>query len=397
MDPAQDNDRRETKHRWRENLVGYTAALMAASSTVRRNDARAAIAAAVRAFAEADPRGRIEREEIGPRATLWVDDRTDDPQAFARSVARGLSSQPRQLDCRYLYDEIGSELFSRITEQPEYYPTRAETEILADHADRLASELGAVPICELGSGTSEKTRLLLDAWSREASEGFHYLPVDIDPAVLRTAVPALAARHGQLHVSGLATSYENALERLRELTPKLVLFLGSTIGNFEPSEMDEFLRQLEAALQPGDAFLLGIDLVKDAAVLEAAYNDAAGVTERFTVNLFDRMNRELGAGIPEKAVEHVAFWNERCDRIEIYGRFRQDVRIDLPALERRFEVESGEMVRVEVSRKFRVEQMGELLSRYRLRLDRVLTDAGRRFALLLLRRTRRAGEAGLAA
>jgi len=326
-----------------------------------------------------------------------VDEQTDDPQAFAQSVARGLSSRPRQLDCRYLYDEIGSELFARITEQPEYYPTRAETEILADHADRLASELGAVPICELGSGTSEKTRLLLDAWSRQASDTFHYVPVDIDPAVLRAAASALCERHERLHVSGLATSYESALERLREVTPKLVLFLGSTIGNFEPSDMDTFLHQLEAALQPGDAVLLGIDLVKDVAVLEAAYNDAAGVTERFTINLFERMNRELGAGIPEKAVEHVAFWNERSDRIEIYGRFREDVQIDLPGLERRFEIESGEMVRVEVSRKFRVEQMGEALARHRLRLDQVLTDADGRFAVLLLRRTRQPEEAAFAA
>jgi len=370
---------------------------MAAPSTARRNDARTLIAAAIRARAEADPHQRIAREDIGPRATVWVDELTDDAQAFALSVARGLSSQPRQLDCRYLYDEIGSELFSRITEQPEYYPTRAEAEILADHADRLATELGAVPICELGSGTSQKTRLLLDAWSRNASGAFHYVPVDIDPAVVRGAALALAERHGQLHVSGLATSYENALARLRELTPKLLLFLGSTIGNFEPAEMDQFLRRVEAALQPGDAFLLGIDLVKDSAVLEAAYNDAAGVTERFTLNLFDRMNRELDAGIPEKAVEHVAFWNDENDRIEIYGRFRENVRIDLPGLQQRFEVESGELVRVEVSRKFRVEQMGEALSRYRLRLDRVLTDPGRRFALLLLRRTHRAEEAVFAA
>jgi L-histidine N-alpha-methyltransferase len=365
---------------------------MGVPSVARVHDARTAIAEAIRAHAEAKPNQRTEREDIAPRATVWVDELTDDPQAFALSVARGLSTRPRQLDCRYLYDEIGSELFARITEQPEYYPTRAEARILSDHADDLARELGAVPICELGSGTSEKTRVLLDAWARVASGEFHYVPVDIDPVVLRGAATALVERHPSLRVSGLATSYENALIRVRELSPKVVLFLGSTIGNFEPAEMDKFLHQVEAALRPGDAFLLGIDLVKEIEVLEAAYNDAAGVTEQFTLNLFDRMNRELDAGIPEKAVEHVAFWNERRDQIEIYGRFRRDVQIELPGLEQRFELSRGEMVRVEVSRKFRVEEMRESLGRYGLRLDRVLTDPEGRFAVLLLRRTREAGE-----
>jgi len=340
---------------------------------------------------------RTEREEIAPRATVWIDDLTDDPQAFALSVARGLSTQPRQLDCRYLYDEVGSALFSEITRQPEYYPTRTEAEILARHAEDLARILGAVPICELGSGTSDKTRLLLDAWSRQADGEFHYVPVDIDPGVLRSAARSLVRAHPGLHVSALATSYENALTRLHDVSPKLVLFLGSTIGNFEPPEMDKFLRHVEDALQPGDAFLLGVDLVKDARVLEAAYNDAAGVTQRFTLNLFERMNRELGAAIPDESVEHVAFWNDQRDQIEIYGRFRRDVQIELPGLEQRFAVARGEMVRVEVSRKFRVERLEGELARYGLRLDRVLTDDQRRFALLLLRRTPRERDAFAAA
>jgi len=157
--------------------------------------------------------------------------------------------------------------------------------------------------------------------------------------------------------------------------------------------MAAFLGRVEDALQPGDAFLLGVDLVKDVDVLEAAYNDAAGVTERFTLNLFDRMNRELDAGIPEKAVEHVAFWNDQRDQIEIYGRLRQDVSIGLPALDRRFELASGEMVRVEVSRKFRIGPLADQLARHRLALDVALTDAEERFALLLLRRSAEDGQA----
>lgn len=342
--------------------------------------------AAIRARIESDPI-QSEFEQIVPRATLWVDELTDDPNAFARSVAQGLTADPPQLDCRYLYDDVGSELFAEITQQPEYYPTRTEAAILASHAGELARTLGAVPICELGSGTADKTRILLSAWASEAEGDFHYIPVDIDPSVLRGAASELTEQHPALHVSAMATSYEHALERLADVTPKVVVFLGSTIGNFEPREMDRFLRRIQAALRPGDAFLLGVDLVKDAATLEAAYNDAAGVTERFTLNLFERMNRELDAGIPAKAVEHVAFWNADEDQIEIYGRFKQDVQIDLPGFERTFEVESGEMVRVEVSRKFRVDRFAKDLAPYGLRQERVLTDPNELFALLLLRRT----------
>jgi L-histidine N-alpha-methyltransferase len=308
-------------------------------------------------------------------------------------VARGLSTRPRRLDCRYLYDEIGSELFAEITRQPEYYLTRAEAEILERHAGELARSLGAIPICELGSGTADKTRLLLSAWEREARGEFHYVPVDIHPGVVRAAAATLCEAHPALRVSALATSYENALERLRDVSPKLVLFLGSSIGNFEPPEMDKFLRQIEEALQPGDGFLLGVDLVKDAAALDAAYNDAAGVTARFTLNLFERMNRELGARIPPGAVEHVAFWNADLDQIEIYGRFLRDVRVELSRVEQRFHVARGELVRVEVSRKFRIERVARDLGRHRMRLERALTDGQGRFALLLLRRTHRAEEA----
>jgi len=302
-------------------------------------------------------------------------------------VARGLSTHPRSLDCRYLYDEVGSELFAAITEQPEYYPTRAEAEILARNARGLVERVGPVPVVELGSGTSEKTRLLLDAWDEAAGGDFHYVPVDIDPCILRSAIAQLVARHPRLHVSGLATSYEHALDRVRGISPKLVLFLGSSLGNFLPLAMERFLRQLEAALQPGDHVLLGVDLVKGRQTLEAAYNDAAGVTARFTRNLFTRMNRELGASIPEDAVEHLAFWNDELEQIEIYGRFREALRIDLPALDCAFEFEAGERVLVEVSRKFRVDRLARDLGRYRLALEHGYKDEHGRFALLLLRRT----------
>ena len=326
----------------------------------------------IRARVESEPGRRTEREELGPRATLWLDPLTDDTQGFALSVARGLSTRPRRLDCRYLYDEIGSELFAEITRQPEYYLTRAEAEILACHADELARGLGAIPICELGSGTADKTRLLLAAWAREARGEFHYVPVDIDPGVLRAAAAALCEAHPALRVSALATSYENALERLRDVTPKLVLFLGSSIGNFEPPELDKFLHQVESALQPGDAFLLGVDLVKEAAALEAAYNDAAGVTAAFNLNLLARINRELAGTFDLAAFRHEAVYNPREGRIEMHLLATRAQEVAVRG--RRFRFREGESIHTENSYKYSIDQFRDFARSAGWEPQRVWTD-----------------------
>ena len=305
---------------------------------------------------------------------------------FAISVAQGLAHHPRRLSCRYLYDAAGSALFERITEQPEYYLTSAEASLLARHAGRIRALTGASALVELGAGTSAKTRHLLDAWTACDTRAT-YVAVDICEPVVVASGEALRRDYPRLDVHGVAGSYEQALPWLRSLSPVVLTFLGSTIGNFDDAELDEFLARVAASLSPGDHLLLGIDLVKDVATLEAAYDDAAGVTAEFTRNLFVRMNRELGTTIDPESVEHVAHWNDRRERIDIFARFTKETWIDLPSLGTCFRIAPGEAVQTEISRKFRADEMMLRVSRHGFVPVEVFTDDGERFASLLLRRT----------
>ncbi len=323
----------------------------------------------------------------GPGWTLLVDATPAGTEAFAHSVARGLSDSPRWLHCRYLYDAEGSRIFQQITRQPEYYPTRAEASILEDRADEIRAAAGEVPIVELGSGDARKTRRLLDAWSRAAGpDGVEYVPIDIDPAVLGEAARGLAADYEDLTVTALATSYERGLDAIARRAPLCVVFLGSSIGNFNPDETDAFLARLERVLAPGDTLLLGVDLVKEVDALEAAYDDAAGWSQAFTRNLFERMNRELGTDVPVASVEHVAYWNDRLERIEIYARFTERVEVRLDSIGRRYRIARGEMVLTEIARKYRIDRIETDLARFGFHLEERWTDARERFALFLFRR-----------
>lgn len=326
-------------------------------------------------------------ERAGERWHIFVDIVPSDTAAFAHSVARGLSDHPRWLHCRYLYDATGSEIFSRITEQPEYYPTRVESGILEAESDAIRAAAGPVPLVELGAGTAAKTRHLLDAWSRAApGENVEYVAIDIDASVLSAAARRLSGEFPDLRVTGLATSYERGLDLIAGQSPLCLVFLGSTIGNFNPVETEGFLARIASRLAPSDVLLLGVDLVKSIAALESAYNDAAGASEAFTRNLFRRMNRELGCEIPLESIEHVAYWNDRLERIEIYARFREAVVIELQTIRRRFRVSKGEMILTEISRKFRIEKIEADLARFGFRLETAFSDGERRFGLLLFRR-----------
>ncbi|MFN2433262.1 MAG: ergothioneine biosynthesis protein EgtB [Gemmatimonadota bacterium] len=326
---------------------------------------------------------------------ILADGTSADPHAFAHSVAHGLSDHPRWLHCRWLYDARGSVIFERITEQPEYYPTRAEAAILERHAREIRELAGPVALVELGSGVSVKTHHLLRAWTAAAREGAvgdgsavraRYVPVDIDLSVLTKACEELTSAFPGLEVTGIAASYERALPLVGGCFPLLLVFLGSTVGNFNALELEQFLERVSSALTPGDGFLLGIDLVKEPRVVEAAYNDAAGWSAEFTRNLFARLNRELGTDVPLEAVSHVAYYNDRLERIEIYARFEREAHVDLPGIGRRFRVAAGEMVLTEISSKFRVESVRVGVSRFGFDLLRAYTDDEGRFGLLLFRR-----------
>jgi iron(II)-dependent oxidoreductase len=336
------------------------------------------------------------RRERHPGFELVVDAFDDSSEGFAQSVVRGLSDHPRWLHCRYLYDAAGSEIFERICEQPEYYQTRTEAALLGEHAAELRRLVPAATVVELGSGSSVKTRQLLRAWTA-GGDAARYVPVDVSRTMLAASCAALAAEHPSLAVHGIAASYERAFPLLRAHSPLVLLFLGSTIGNLNPPEMAAFLDRVSAALTAGDHLLLGVDLVKDVRTLEAAYNDAAGWSAAFTRNLFARMNRELGTRLDLGAIEHVAYYNGRLDRIEIFARFRREATVELPGLGRRFRLAPGEMVLTEISRKFQIDEMTAHAARAGFTPVRTFTEPTKSFAVVLLRLgSRRAVTAGRA-
>jgi iron(II)-dependent oxidoreductase len=322
--------------------------------------------------------------EAGPAEALGLAHESTIRAAFAQSIVNGLADSPRRLSCRYLYDAEGSAIFDGITEQPEYYLTRCEAEILGAHAAELCELTLSPTLVELGSGSSIKTRHLLDAWTARISRP-RYVPIDICRSVVEQSCSELASEYPTLEVHGIAAPYEQAFGELARFSPLTLLFLGSSIGNLDGAELEDFLARLAANLSPGDSFLLGIDLVKDVRTIEAAYNDAAGLSTAFTLNLFARMNRELGTDLDLANIEHVAYFDASRERIEIYARFSRAAWVELPALGRSFRIAPGEMIRTEISRKFHVSDVQATAARHGFRMLRAFTDRAQNFAILLMR------------
>jgi L-histidine Nalpha-methyltransferase len=306
-----------------------------------------------------------------------------DLAASLRSDVRaGLTATPKVLPPKYFYDGRGSELFEDITRLPEYYQTRTEASILSARAPEIADLTKAGSLVELGSGSSGKTRLLLDAL-RDVGSLDSYVPVDVSAEALEQAVPGLAAAYPGLDVHGVVADFERHLDRLPANRPRLVAFLGGTIGNFEPEQRAAFLAALGSTLQPGDALLLGTDLVKDPARLVRAYDDPAGVTADFNLNVLRVVNRELGAGFDLDAFEHVALWDAEHEWIEMRLRSVREQTVDVPALSLTVGYAEGEEMRTEVSAKFREDGVAAELTAAGLRLAHWWTDAAGDFALSL--------------
>ncbi|MGW7643384.1 L-histidine N(alpha)-methyltransferase [Streptomyces bobili] len=305
------------------------------------------------------------------------EDATD--AALRADVLQGLTATPKTLPPKWFYDAHGSELFERITELPEYYPTRAEREILVDRAGEIAAATRARTLVELGSGSSEKTRHVIDALTDLDT----YVPVDVSESALTGAGQALIAERPGLNVHGLIADFTAPLTLPDTPGPRLVAFLGGTIGNLLPEERAAFLGSVRALLSPGDALLLGTDLVKDEEVLVRAYDDAAGVTAAFDKNVLAVVNRELGADFDPGAFDHVALWDARNEWIEMRLRSRTAQTVKLPALDLAVDFAAGEELRTEVSAKFREEGVRAELSAAGLELSHWWTDREGRFALSL--------------
>jgi L-histidine N-alpha-methyltransferase len=306
----------------------------------------------------------------------------DAAAALRADALAGLTATPKSLPPRWFYDARGSELFDEITRLPEYYPTRAERAILTASAGQVAAASRAEVLVELGSGTSEKTRLLLTAL-REVGTLRRFVPVDVDPSVLQGAAAAVTAEYPGVEVDAVVGDFTRHLAELPRSGRRLVAFLGSTIGNLEPGPRAAFLAELAGTLQPGDAFLLGTDLVKDRGRLLRAYDDAAGVTAAFNRNVLAVLNRELGASFDPAAFEHVAVWDAEHEWIEMRLRSRVDQVVRVAALDLDVPFDAGEELRTEVSAKFRRDGVEAELAAAGLRLTHWWTDPDGDFALSL--------------
>jgi L-histidine N-alpha-methyltransferase len=306
----------------------------------------------------------------------------------------GLTATPKSLPPKWFYDAQGSALFEKITELPEYYPTRAERSILRAAAAEIARLSQARVLIELGSGSSEKTRLLLSALRSEGTLEA-YVPVDVSESALVGAEEALAAEFPGLAVHAVVSDFEqylgleqppsghDAASGENTAGPRLVAFLGSTIGNMVPVERAAFLRRVRASLRPGDSFLLGTDLVKDVAVLVAAYDDSAGVTAAFNKNVLAVLNAELGADFDLDGFEHVAVWDPANEWIEMRLRATAEQRARVRDLDLDVRFGAGEEMRTEVSAKFRRAGVEAELATAGLAMRAWWTDAGERFGLSL--------------
>jgi L-histidine N-alpha-methyltransferase len=303
---------------------------------------------------------------------------------FARAAALGLSDHPRWLPCRYLYDAEGSRLFERITETPEYYLTRTEVALLDESTDAIAAITGDATLVELGAGSARKTERILAAYTSRYGAA-RYVPVDVSGDALAETTSALATRYPSVAVRGVHGTYERVFPLLPSLSPLVLLFLGSTIGNLNQTEAARFWRDVRCAVSPGDFMLLGVDLVKDAATIDVAYNDAAGWSAAFTKNIFARMNRELGSAIDLDGIDHEAAYRPEWRRVEIFARMTRRQEVRLAPLGRTITIDAGERVMTEISRKFDVAELHDYLRLFDLETIDTFTDPARSYALLLLR------------
>lgn len=324
------------------------------------------------------PGNRFECREVEP---AWqVPDLVAD-------LAHGFEQSPRTLPPKYFYDSHGSRLFERICDTTEYYPTRAESALLATHAAELIGVARPRHLIELGSGSSRKTRHLLRA-AQALSLPLDYWPFDVCRDMLERSGQTLIAEFPQLRVRALVGDYLGGLAHLPQPDGRrMFVFLGGTIGNFSERESDRFLNDLRAQMRPGDVLLLGADRLKDTAVLEAAYNDAAGVTAAFNLNVLNVVNRELQADFDLAGFRHRAVFNEAASRIEIYLVSQRRQRVNVRALAKTYSFNEHDVILTEISRKYSRQSLSSMLERAGFVIKRHIEGGERLFSLILARAT----------
>jgi L-histidine Nalpha-methyltransferase len=328
-------------------------------------------------------RSVLETDEI--RIDSWLSEA--DERCLANDVLDGLTRPFKELPPKHFYDARGSELFERICELPEYYPTRTEMQILTERADEIVATTGAGELVELGSGAAKKARVLLAAMERAGTLS-RYVPLDVSEAALEESARTLVDEYDGLEVHGVIGDFERHLDGVPggDGDARLVALLGGTIGNFPPGTRRRLLRRIGGLLGERDRFLLGADLVKDPAVIEAAYDDAEGVTAEFNLNLLHVINRELNANFPVDQFEHVAFFDPDREWIEMRLRAREACTVDIEDVGLTVEFGAGEELRTEISAKFTRQRLEADFAAAGLELERWYTDDDGLFALSVARR-----------
>ncbi len=321
--------------------------------------------------------------QINPRLRIETF-REKCPIAAGEDVFKGLTQTPKTLPPKYFYDDHGSLLFEKICELPEYYVTRTETQILQNYASEIAHLTGPCELVELGSGSSTKTRILLDAY-QELGHPLHYLPIDISGGILEQTARSLLTEYPTLHIHGIVSTYETALKHLNPspLPSRMIGFIGSTLGNLKPEDCHAFFAHVVDALQPGDYFLLGVDLHKSKSILEPAYDDSQGVTAEFNLNMLRHLNRLFVGNFDLSQFEHLAFYNEKEHQIEMHLKSLKNQIVELKTLNLTVEFQEGETIHTEISRKFQFEQIQAELKTLGLVSLKNWTDENQWFGLML--------------
>jgi dimethylhistidine N-methyltransferase len=325
----------------------------------------------------------------GNRLTILGDSSNHSLDNFAQDVLAGLKAEKKFLSPKYFYDQTGSELFVQITQTEEYYPTRTEKSILNHYSAQIVDKCDKVNwLVELGSGISEKTDSLLCEFHKKGKT-FNYIPIDVSDIIIDSG-KKLLEKYDRLSVTGILSDYERGLSLVSKVEngAKLILFLGSSIGNFEPVEIDAFLSMTRQTLGDADFILIGFDLVKDREVLQAAYNDAQGITEAFNYNILKRINRELDGNFDIGKFEHKAFFNEKHSRIEMHLVSKENQTVTIGAMNTKISFKYKETIHTENSHKFTPEMIRSYADKAELAVVETWTDPQDYFALCLLRRTR---------
>ncbi|MGK7885570.1 MAG: L-histidine N(alpha)-methyltransferase [Crocosphaera sp.] len=313
-----------------------------------------------------------------------LETKKDSKNSWGQDIKEGLNQRPKTIPAKYFYDDQGSQLFEQICELPEYYPTRTEASILRQYAEEIVQITGICELVELGSGSSTKTRLLLDAYHQQ-NEVFKYMPIDVSAGILKESAIQLKQDYNSLQIKGLVGTYEQALTQLKPSPwpARMVFFLGSSIGNFSESDYDDFLKKIAEILENGDYFLLGIDLQKPKYTLEAAYNDSQGVTAAFNLNMLTHLNNKFEGNFEINNFKHKAIYNEYKKQIEMYLLSEKEQEVSLKELELKVKLQKGEKILTEISRKFDVEKTKHKLESKQLKTLKVFTDENQWFALIL--------------